>query len=729
MNRFQRLVNVLIAVALLVTAAVFYAIARAQQADIVASHSANRLRHVEQAARDAEEAFHGIAEALRFSARLVQSRVSAVEHTEELAAYLAVVKQYRMINVYDGTIDLKLSVADPVLESPFEPWRFTELMAEAARKSVLQSAGEVFSSRVLQVGDGWYQAFSLGFGPGSTKGNPGVVTILIDHNLYFGIESNRTTESHSNLLLLDDYGKPALPVSKEIATLLNNEQDRPADAQALVQRLRQRQTGTQELGSSHRIAGLGGPDIIAAFAPISARHGGWWVIARLTNAEFVRSEITGAHLRLLLAYVVVLILFLGARLLALDAARRSDGLRERLRQAEQLAHLSEKTNKIIDNIPSGVMSLTGDGRISALNHWLRSRVPASALGQDLRAAFPEATAVLVARLDDLARSALLENKVKSLFGERVALFGEEGQYTLHAVPLESRFPDARLVLVIEDLSEVGSLASQLLRTEKLATVGVLAAGIAHEIGTPLGIVRGRAEYLLGKLGADHAQANGIQVIISQIDLVSRTLRELLDFARVKAVSVRTVSLRTVASAVVELLRFEGSRRSAEISTTVPEDLPALAADPDQLQQVLVNLVINACDACLSRGPGEREPGRVRIHGELPPPAESGEWSTQSLRTSYVNIIVSDNGCGIPRENLNQVFDPFFTTKKRGQGTGLGLTIVAQIVRNHGGSLEIDSEIGRGTRMILKWPISRGSGQDRHSDASIPVLRQGAQTHG
>src|SRR5262249_2368594 len=146
---------------------------------------------------------------------------------------------------------------------------------------------------------------------------------------------------------------------------------------------------------------------------------------------------------------------------------------------------------------------------------------------------PAAAPQVVARLRGLVDAALSEGRVQSQHGQHLALFGKEGQYSLHAVPLEPRTPEARVLLVVEDLSEVRALESRLLRAEKLATVGVLAAGIAHEIGTPLGVVRGRAEYLLGKLPGDSPHGGGVRVIMEQIDRVTRTIRQLLDFARVK----------------------------------------------------------------------------------------------------------------------------------------------------------------------------------------------------
>lgn len=361
------------------------------------------------------------------------------------------------------------------------------------------------------------------------------------------------------------------------------------------------------------------------------------------------------------------------------------------RSSAEIEYLLEKTEKILDNIPTGVLALSDAEVTVAANRVLRERMPPGALGAPLPQAFPEAPSATILRLRGLIEQTRRSSQVESLFGEFLALFGEEERYNVHVVPLEPRFPDTRFLLVIEDLSEVRALEGQLLRAEKLATVGVLAAGIAHEVGTPLGVVRGRAEYVLGKLGPDHPQARGVNVIIEQIDHVTGTMRQLLDFARIRPATVRSVSAAAVVSTVLELLRLETERRRIVAASEVAEALPDLAADPDQLQQVLVNLIMNACDAC---SPG----GRVTVRGQL----EVGSGAADPPR---VRLEVIDDGCGIPEEDRNQVFDPFFTTKKRGAGSGLGLAVVAQIVRNHRGEIELESSPGHGTRVTLLWPVS------------------------
>jgi signal transduction histidine kinase len=236
----------------------------------------------------------------------------------------------------------------------------------------------------------------------------------------------------------------------------------------------------------------------------------------------------------------------------------------------------------------------------------------------------------------------------------------------------------RALELVEQLrlaAATAALHERLIRAEKLSTIGTLAAGVAHEIGTPLGIISGRAEQLLARAPEGDAMRKGLSSIMGQVDKVSATIRQLLDFARVRPVEATAVTPIHALESARALLehRFVKAKVSCELDA--PATLPAVSADPGQLEQVLVNLLMNAVDACDAGG-------HVRARAES--------------RGDRVSFLITDDGCGIAAEQLGQVLDPFFTTKKRGQGTGLGLTVAADIIKNHGGQIEIDSAPGQGT---------------------------------
>jgi signal transduction histidine kinase len=227
------------------------------------------------------------------------------------------------------------------------------------------------------------------------------------------------------------------------------------------------------------------------------------------------------------------------------------------------------------------------------------------------------------------------------------------------------------------------VAQALVRAEKLITVGVLSAGIAHEIGSPLAVIRGRAEQVLKHLAGAGPRGEDVRVIIKHIDHITSTIRQLLDFSRRQAVAPSAVPLDVAIERARGLLQWKLEANSLDLEVTLDEDLPLLAADPDQLQQVLVNLLLNACDAS--------EKGRSVL--------------IKASATGHKEVVfaVVDRGCGIAAEQMNTVFDPFFTTKKRGEGTGLGLTIAAGIVRNHAGQINLVSVPGEGTTVTVLWP--------------------------
>jgi signal transduction histidine kinase len=234
------------------------------------------------------------------------------------------------------------------------------------------------------------------------------------------------------------------------------------------------------------------------------------------------------------------------------------------------------------------------------------------------------------------------------------------------------------------------VAQALVRAEKLITVGVLSAGIAHEIGSPLAVIRCRAESVL-----DHpdgpTRSDNMRVIIKHIDNISSTIRQLLDFSRRQAVAPSPVPFHVGVERATELVQWKLAAKNLSLAVRVDDDLPLLAAHPDQLQQVLVNLLLNACDA-----------------------SEKGQSilvTARALGDHEVEFSVVDHGCGVPSEHMNAIFDPFFTTKKRGEGTGLGLTIVAGIVRNHDGQINLANNSGAGTTVTVRWPTVASGNRD------------------
>jgi PAS domain S-box-containing protein len=260
------------------------------------------------------------------------------------------------------------------------------------------------------------------------------------------------------------------------------------------------------------------------------------------------------------------------------------------------------------------------------------------------------------------------------------------QFTLAPI-LDAEGRVAGVIAIGQDRTEVRELEGQVIHAEKLATLGQLAAGIVHEINNPLTSISVYGEYLLSKLtrsGAEHADVKRVERILRSSDRIMSFTRNLLTYARPSKEEAEPISLNDVLREAVDFC--EHIIRDAGISATLDygEDLPKVNAVPGQLHQVFVNLITNACNAAPDEG------GSVRLSSRL-------------LGHDRIHVEVHDNGVGIRAAELTRVFEPFFSTRRKGTGTGLGLSIVKNIVEEHRGTIEIDSEPGRGTTVVVALP--------------------------
>ncbi|MFT3914294.1 MAG: ATP-binding protein [Anaeromyxobacteraceae bacterium] len=244
---------------------------------------------------------------------------------------------------------------------------------------------------------------------------------------------------------------------------------------------------------------------------------------------------------------------------------------------------------------------------------------------------------------------------------------------------------ARLAAKVEELE---AARESLVRTEKLATVGRLAAGVAHEIGNPLGAIAGYAEIARGRVERGQAAeaVDFLDRIRADVRRIDAIVRDLLDFARPAEPALGPVGLGGAVEAAVRLARPQPRFRDVEVTVRVPPGLPPVVADARRLEGVVLNLLLNAADAMGGRGPLE-----------LAAAAEGGA----------VVLDVLDRGTGIAPENLPRVFDPFFTTKPPGAGTGLGLSICLRVVESFGGTLEAANREGGGARLRVRLPAAAG----------------------
>lgn len=253
--------------------------------------------------------------------------------------------------------------------------------------------------------------------------------------------------------------------------------------------------------------------------------------------------------------------------------------------------------------------------------------------------------------------------------------------------LDSEGRVAGVIAIGQDRTEVHELEGQVLQAEKLATLGQLAAGIVHEINNPLTSISVYGEYLLGKLtrsGAESSDLKRLERILRSSDRIMSFTRNLLTYARPSKEEAREVAVNDVLDEVVDFCDHLARETNVTLIPDYAENLSKVNAVPGQLHQVFVNLVTNACNAA---GP---DGGVVSIR-------------TRRYGNDQIEIVVEDNGIGIPEADLDQVFEPFFSTRRKGQGTGLGLSIVKNIIEQHAGRIQIESESGKHTTVSIVLP--------------------------
>lgn len=238
--------------------------------------------------------------------------------------------------------------------------------------------------------------------------------------------------------------------------------------------------------------------------------------------------------------------------------------------------------------------------------------------------------------------------------------------------------------------ELESKAEQILLQDRLASIGLLASSLAHEIGTPLGVIRGRAELLAFQLKGEEEKKKNVDVIVSQIDRVSGLIRSLLKLARgEKDKKVGKVSLREAVTETLELLAQEVRKQEIQLINELPDSAEVMA-ESGPLRQVILNLLVNAIHAIESAKTSGRRNGHF-----LKITAKEGSSSLQ--------LFIEDSGCGISEENQKKLFTPFFTTKEIGKGTGLGLSTSYRIVESWGGTIRLESTLGVGSTFCIELP--------------------------
>jgi two-component system NtrC family sensor kinase len=227
---------------------------------------------------------------------------------------------------------------------------------------------------------------------------------------------------------------------------------------------------------------------------------------------------------------------------------------------------------------------------------------------------------------------------------------------------------------------------QIMKSERLATLGQLAAGVAHEINNPLGTISIYTQMIRDELGKDNDSCReSLQVVMKQTNRAGRIVKDLLEFARQSEPEMRVLNINDILRKAITITTHPAELQNIRLATNLASELPDIKGDSDKLQQVFVNIIVNA------------------IHA-MPEGGELNFDTRISDDSKGIEIEISDTGCGIPQEHLSKLFDPFFSTKSTGEGTGLGLSVSLGIVQRHNGTIDVKSKVGEGSTFIVRFPL-------------------------
>jgi two-component system sensor histidine kinase HydH len=375
---------------------------------------------------------------------------------------------------------------------------------------------------------------------------------------------------------------------------------------------------------------------------------------------------------LFMAIILLLIGFAGVVSLFLANAYRTT--------KTSLSRIKAFSDRVVENMPVGLLAADESGKIVSLNRTAEEILKQSSLemtGLSLQQVLPPEVVRLASDLK-AKESAILEDEVECHLQDGTPLFLDVSVSLLQ----DSEETAPGLLILFRDLTEIQSLKREIETSRRLASLGRLAAGVAHEIRNPLSSIKGFATYFRERYRDNPDDRKTSEIMIQEVDRLNRVITQLLDFARPPAIQKKRASLQGLIQHSLKIIERQASAKQIEVHSLLPSEIKEVDLDPDGINQVLLNLYLNALEA-MDQG------GRLSVLLSM---EEGAPW---------VKIRVSDTGTGISKENLEHIFDPYFTTKQT--GTGLGLAIVHKIIEAHGGEVRAESEIGRGTTIYVLLP--------------------------
>jgi C4-dicarboxylate-specific signal transduction histidine kinase len=270
------------------------------------------------------------------------------------------------------------------------------------------------------------------------------------------------------------------------------------------------------------------------------------------------------------------------------------------------------------------------------------------------------------------------------------LDGIRREFSLGCSPIRDREGEiVQVVTLIQDVTEQKRLERELLHSERLASMGEIAAGLAHEINNPIGVILGLVQNILVEIDENHPYYNDLKIVESEIFRTNKVIKSLLEFAREPKPVIKEVNIIEVCRSSLNFLDYLFQEKGLIINFRPGTNIPKINGDQDQLKQVIVNILLNSLYATPEGGTLSLTVETEKMAGER--------------GLNYLRIEISDTGAGISEEDLPHIFNPFFTTKGK-KGSGLGLSICKRIIEGHGGTINIQSEVNKGTKCLIRLPI-------------------------
>jgi two-component system, cell cycle sensor histidine kinase and response regulator CckA len=396
---------------------------------------------------------------------------------------------------------------------------------------------------------------------------------------------------------------------------------------------------------------------------------------------------------------------------------------DRYHAIEALAESEERFRTIFDGSPVAMAVLGKDGSVVASNSACRQMLGLPEDGLHNIAVFdqltdPEDRAADAAKFQEMLSGQLEYDRREKryILGDGRRVFAD-----LHLYLIRDKKGAPRYIIGIAvDVTERKSLENQLRQAQRMETIGRLAGGVAHDFNNLLTVIKGYCDLLLERKSAAAASLPQLEHIAKAAEQAASLTRQLLAFSRQQVLQPKVFSLNTLVSNTDSMLRRLISE-DVEMVTITSKNIGAIKADPGQMEQVILNLVINARDAMPNGGTLTLETANVELDESY------AQSHLATLPGSYVMLAVSDTGMGMDEETQAHIFEPFFTTKELGKGTGLGLSMVYGIVKQSGGYIWVHSEIGKGSAFKVYLPRVFEHEQEISSPFPASSLLQGKET--